>query len=177
VDNAAPTGAPHVRDHKAGQTRRRQEEDVKGLLPHLVFVAGGGEMDAVDEDIDPAKATDGGLHKTFGIVGEGQVARDGEDIHVVRLDSRRGAPERVFAARSEDEAATLSGQREGSVATDAARGAGDDRHFTSETQVHGATIEASITRAEAPVILAGFEGLAYNSGTPLFKHCTLISDG
>src|SRR5207237_10213814 len=101
VDDATAGGASHVRHDETRETRGREEQNIEGLAPDVVFIAGGREVNAVDEDIDEAEALGGGTHEALGIGGDCEVAGEGLGFGAVRIDFFRSLAQGLLAASAE----------------------------------------------------------------------------
>ena len=147
-DDAAATSTQVGRD-EAGEDEWGVDVDVELAAPRRewVFVDRGRAPlrvgGVVHEDVDAAEVCDGGLHEHLEVLGFGEVAGDGERVSALRFDQRDGLSHRADessvrfdGAGGDDDLRAVPGEGERELPTDAAAGAGHDRHSIVELHVN-----------------------------------------
>ena len=117
------------------------EDAVPLLLGHLIDSAAGGDGGAVHQDVEAAEALDGAGHGTLdgGLIGGVGLQPDGVAPRRRAIFLRR-ALDAVGVEVGERDGCALAGERERGGASDAGRGAGDDRDLALDAPRHAVRI-------------------------------------
>ena len=100
-------------------------------------VAAPGRAGAVDEDVDAAEGAGGFPDHFAAVLQRGQVTGDRASLAARRFDFPDHLVQQVQVPGRDAHAGALPGQGQCAATPDAPAGAGDDRSFPAEFQVHG----------------------------------------
>jgi hypothetical protein len=133
-----------VRQRRPRHAQRGEQVSVQHRLQ--VGVVGGGEVarprtaHVVDDHIDAAVRADRGIDDGRHTVGRRHVGGDAQGRAVGTAARPRFAHRRIEVggvARAQDDARPLAGEGERDGAANPAAGAGDERDFAGQPEVHG----------------------------------------
>ena len=114
------------------------EVELPVLLTHLFEPLGHGGSGVVDQNVQPAKPIQSGLHYPLGSAGAGYVGGDGHnDAFGCGPDFFGGLVEHFLPAGHDYNVSALFGHAESRSLADAIAAAGDYCYFILKSKVHG----------------------------------------
>jgi hypothetical protein len=106
------------------------------LAQRFVLEARSRKVEAGDQRVDASEAFDGGIDEMQAGGGFREVAGHSQYLRAGSLHLASGVAQGALLAGGHDDKSALVCQSERGRLADPTRGAGDDRYFTAETEVH-----------------------------------------
>ena len=116
-----------------GEPDGRHQQDIERFADGVVIKAARRSVDAGYQRVDAAEALGSSRYEALAVLGIRQIAGNRKGIIA---DLGGSFPQRGFVARGHHDSRAFTGEDKRGRLADATRGAGNDRHFTGESEVH-----------------------------------------
>ena len=137
VSAVAGGGGREIRQRGAGRAHRGHQIEIEHLLPDVIVVAADRDAHVVHDDLQLAEGSHRAGDYEVGGVGFTEVGDDAVDAAgALGGDRLHRGGQRPGASRADRNIRPLGGERTGAIEADALGGAGDQRRFAGQAQVH-----------------------------------------